>query len=317
MSRKNVEDLTKVTEDQIDSLIIYYRKMDEIKRTRFYNFYKKNPVTTSIRFKSDSLLSIDIDQRELDDENDEFLRSFVAVIRLFTLDSDRFSLKYLGENYFQEDDGPLFNLFPSEAKQFNELRKKLNDYLNSPPQIKIVGIFGENSYSFESNWEIFQSFAYGGLIHSNRDKIKKYYAFNLHRNEGKNATIYPLYRGNIIWILLIITRFIDLISERVISEIIRKIIDSNIKVAERSIKENVLKKAWKRLENARYILDHIEDNNGRLVVYKKLEELSRLLNDHGKAKTYRNAYNDIKRVVDGLPPDFSDYKFSAELKKHE
>ncbi len=41
MSRKNVEDLTKVTKDQIDSLILYYRKMDEIKRTRFYNFYKK------------------------------------------------------------------------------------------------------------------------------------------------------------------------------------------------------------------------------------------------------------------------------------
>ncbi|MBA7534533.1 hypothetical protein ES705_26781 [subsurface metagenome] len=317
MSRKNVEDLTKVTEDQIDSLILYYRKMDEIKRTRFYNFYKKNPVTTSIRFKSGPLLSIDIDQRELDDENDEFLRSFVAVIRLFTLDSDRFSLRYLGKNYFQEDDGPLFNLFPSEAKQFNELRKKFNDYLNSPPQIKIKGIFGENSYSFESNWEIFQSFAYGGLIHSNWDKIKKYYAFNLHRNEGKNVTIFPLYRRNIIWILLNITSFIDIISERVINEILRKITDFNTKFAKRLIKENNLINAWKRLENVRYILDHIEDNTSRLVVYKKLEDLSRLMNDQEKVKVYRNAYNDIKRVVDGVPPDFSDYKFSAELKKHE
>ena len=30
---------------------------------------------------------------------------------------------------------------------------------------------------------------------------------------------------------------------------------------------------------------------------------------------YKNAYKDLKRVVDGLPPDFSDYKSSVELKK--
>lgn len=164
---------------------------------------------------------------------------------------------------------------------------------------------------------MFQSFAYGGLIHSNWDKIKKYYAFNLRRNEGKNATIYPLYRIYIIGILLNITRFIDLILKRAISVIIRKTIDSNKKVAEKLIKENNLKEAWKRLENARYISDHIEDNTGRLLIYKKLEDLSRLMNNQEKARTYKNAYKDIKRVVDGLPPDFSDYKFSAELKKHE
>lgn len=317
MSSKNIEDKTKVSKEQIDSLILYHRKTDEIKRTRFYNFYKKNPITTNIEFKFEPFLSIDIDHSELDDENDEFLRSFVAVMRLFTLDTDRFSLRYLGENFFKEDDGPLFKRFPKEAKQFNELRKKLNDYLNSLPRIQINRIFGENSYSFKSNWEIFQSFAYGGLIHTNWDKIRKYYAFNLHRNEGKNATIYPLYRGNVIDILLNITRFIDLISENVINKIIKKIIDSNIEVAEQLIKGNDLKEVWKRLESARYILDHIEDNTGRLVVYKKLEELSRLMNDDEKVNAYKNAYKDIKRVVDGLPPDFSCYKFSAELKKHE
>ena len=113
------------------------------------------------------------------------------------------------------------------------------------------------------------------------------------------------------------TRFIDLISEKVISKIIKKTTDSNIKVAKRLIEENKLKEAWKRLENVRYILDHIEDNTGRLVVYKRLEDLSRLMNDEEKVNVYKNAYKDIKRVVDGLPPDFSDYKFSAELKKHE
>lgn len=316
MSNKKIEELVKVTKEQIDSLILY-RKIDEIKRTRFYNFYKQNPITTSIRFKFDPLPSVDIDHSELDDKNDEFLRSFVAVMRLFTLDIDRFSLRYLGENFFKKDEGALYILYPDEAKEFNELRNTPNDYLNSTPQIKINRIFGDNSYSFESNWGMFQSFAYGGLIHSNWDKINKYYAFNLHPKEGKNATIYPLYRGYIIEILLNITRFIDLILERIINVIIRKTIDSNIELAERLIKENNLNEARKRLENARYILDHIEDNKGRLVVYKKLADLSRLMNNQEKEVVYKNAYKDIKRVIDGLPPDFSDYKFSAELKKHE
>ena len=41
------------------------------------------------------------------------------------------------------------------------------------------------------------------------------------------------------------------------------------------------------------------------------------MNNQEKAKTYKNAYKDIKRVVDGLHPDFSDYKFLAELRKHD
>lgn len=317
MTNKNFEDLVKITKEQIDSLILYHRKMDEIKRTRFYNFYRKNSGTISIKFKLYPHPTVQIDNSELDDENDEFLRSFVAVIRLFTLDTDHFSLRYLGENFFKEEDDPLYILYPDEAKQFNELRKILNDYLNSTPQIKLNRVFGDNSYSFESNWEMFQSFAYGGLIHSNWDKINKYYAFNLHPKEGKNATIYPIYRGYIIGILLKITRITDLIFERVINVVIRRTIESNMELAERLIKENNLKKAWKRLENARYILDYIEDNNGRLIVYKKLEDLSRLMNNQEKVQTYKNAYKDIKRVVDGLPPDFSDYKFSAELKRHK
>ncbi len=301
MSNKNFEDSIKVSKEQIDSLILYQRKIDEIKRTKFYNFYKQNPITTSIRFKFDPIPLMDIDHSELNDENDEFLRSFVAVIRLFTLDTDRFSLRYLGENFFKEEDGPLYILFPDEAKQFNELRKVLNDHLNSKPQIKINRVFGENSYSFESNWEMFQSFAYGGLIHSNWDKIKKYYAFNLRPKEGKNAIIYPLYRGYIIGILLNITRFIDLILERVISVIIRKTIDSNIELAERLIKEKDLKEAWKRLENARYILDHIEDNKGRLVVYKKLADLSRLMNNQERAKTYKKCIQRYKEPLNFTP----------------
>jgi len=61
MSNKKIKDLTKVSKEKIDSLILYHRKVDEIKRTRFFNFYKKNLVTTKIKFKLDLLPSIEID----------------------------------------------------------------------------------------------------------------------------------------------------------------------------------------------------------------------------------------------------------------
>lgn len=55
----------------------------------------------------------------------------------------------------------------------------------------------------------------------------------------------------------------------------------------------------------------------KLVVYKKHEDLSRLIDNQEKAMTYKNAYKDIKRVVECLSLDFSDYKFLAELKKYD
>ncbi len=90
MSSKNIEDLIKVSKEQIDSLILYQRKVDEIKRTRFYNYYKNNSIATKIEFKFTPITSIEIDHKELEDENDEYLRSFVAIMRLFTLDKDLF-----------------------------------------------------------------------------------------------------------------------------------------------------------------------------------------------------------------------------------
>ena len=317
MDNSRINDLIRINKEQMDSLILFYRRKEEIKRTRFYKYYNQHPVATSIRGNLNPFLTVKISDNLLEDENDEFLRSFVALMRLFTLDNDFFSLRYLGENFFKENDGQLFNLYPVESKLFNELRRQLNKYLNSPPNVKITHVYSKNSYSFKTNREMFQSIAYGGLIHSNRDKIQKYYAFNLRPEEGKNALVYPLYRGYIIQILLFMTKVIDLISKKVIIVIIRKNINSLIKVTEELINKASYEEASSKLRTVLYILDHIEDNPGRFEIAKKLVNIYELMDDKEKANVYKNLGKDIKRVLDGLPPDFSDYEFSAKFDKHK
>ena len=109
----------------------------------------------------------------------------MSILRLFLLDKDKFSLRYLGENYFNSDNGLLFQLFPKESVVFNNLRTALNNFLNSKPQSNVKRGFRDKEYSFESNLEILYNFAYGGLIHSNINKLDKYFAFNLHVNKAK------------------------------------------------------------------------------------------------------------------------------------
>ncbi len=213
-----------INQELVDSLLVFFRRIEELRKTRFFNFYKKNTSKVSIHFEVPTR-QLEVKENELDDENDEFLRSFVAILRLFLLDIDKFSLRYLGENYFNPDNGLLFQLFPDESVIFNNLRSALNDFLNSKPQLYLKRGFRDKEYSFESNLEMIYNFAYGGLIHSNIDKLEKYYVFNLHINEGKNAILYPMYRNYIIFILLNIMSIIDQISTMVIENIFHKILD--------------------------------------------------------------------------------------------
>ena len=108
----------------------------------------------------------------------------------------------LGEYYFNPDLGLLVQLFPNESIIFNNLRTALNDFLNSKPQLDLKRGFRDKEYSFESNLEMLYNFTYGGLIHSNIDKLEKYFVFNLNINEGQYAIMYPIYRSHIIFILL-------------------------------------------------------------------------------------------------------------------
>jgi len=306
---------SEINKELVDSLLIFFRRIEELRKTRFFSFYKNNSSEVSIQFEIPNRL-VEVKETELDDENDEFLKSFVAILRLFLLDIDKFSLRYLGENYFKPDQGLLFQLFLNESSIFNNLRSSLNDFLNSKPQLNLKRGFRDKEYSFESNLEMLYNFAYGGLIHSNVEKLEKFFVFNLNINEGKNAILYPMYRNYIIFILLNIVSIIDQISIQVIEKIISKISDYHINKAN-GLFHSDLVKANKHYNSALYIANRIEDNENRIDLHKKLEEVSKSLNDESLAEAHKNKAIEIERAMNGLLPDFSDYNFSFDLKQHK
>jgi hypothetical protein len=304
-----------IDKELVDSLLIFFRRIEELRKTRFFSFYKNNPSQVSHHFDFPTR-HLEVKVNELDDENDEFLKSFVAILRLFLLDIDRFSLRYLGENYFKPDQGLLFQLFPNESRIFNNLRSALNDFLNSKPQLNLKRSFRDKEYSFESNLEMLYNFAYGGLIHSNIEKLEKYFAFNLNVNEGKNAILYSMYRNYIIFILLNIMSIIDQISTVVIEKIISKILDYHINKANELFHSDTIK-ANTHYNSALYIANRTEDYEKRISLHRTLEEISYMLNDDSLAVAHKNKANEIERAMKGLPPDFSEYNFSFDLRQHK
>ncbi len=65
------------------------------------------------------------------------------------------------------------------------------------------------------------------------------------------------------------------------------------------------------------IANRIGDNENRILLHQTLEELSYMLNDDSLAVTHKNKAIEIERAMKGLPPDFSDYNFSFNLKQHD
>ncbi len=306
---------SELNQELVVSLLIFYRKVQELRRTRFFSFYKMNASQISLQFDIPTgRLKVNVDA--LDDENDEYLRSFVAILRLFLLDFDKFSLRHLGESYFNPVQGLLFQLFPKESVIFNNLRNTLNDFLNRKPQLNLKRCFRNQEYSFESNLEILYNFAYGGLIHSNSEKLEKYFVFNLNVNEGKNVIFYPMYRNNVILILLNIMSIIDQISTVVVEKIISKILDYHINKANELFQSDTIK-ANTHYNSALYIADRTEDYEKRISLHKVLEEISYMLNDDSLAVAHKNKANEIERAMKELPPDFSEYKFSFDLRQHK
>ena len=299
----------------VDSLLIFYRRIEELRNTRFFTYYKNNPSKVSIHFNF-QVRKLDVKENVLDDENDEFLRSFVAILRLFLLDIDNFSLRYLGENFFNSEMGLLFQLFPKESGVFNNLRTHLNNFFNSKPRINLKRGLRDKEYSFESNLEMFYNFAYGGLIHSNIDKLEKYFIFNLHINEGKNAILYPIYRNYIRHILLNIVSILDQISNQVIEKILSEILSYHINKTN-GLYHKDTEKANSHYNSALYIANRTEDNQKRILLHQALEEISYILDDESLAVSHKNKAIEIERAMKGLPPDFSGYNSSLNLTQHK
>lgn len=86
--------------------------------------------------------------------------AFILTFRFFIQDRDGISCRSMQKIYDQ-----LPSDFKEERKIFSQVRKGLNDFLNSEPIIKIQGIPLTNNY-------IMKVFIYGNLSHLNKEKKK-------------------------------------------------------------------------------------------------------------------------------------------------
>ncbi|HUT29145.1 MAG TPA: hypothetical protein VMX13_05070 [Sedimentisphaerales bacterium] len=102
--------------------------------------------------------------------------AFVLNARLLIQDNDGFSIRCLAESVYSGDDVP-----EKVKEQFSEYRRKWRDYRESSSPFKHY----EDDRHF-TNGELFGVVLYGGLAHSNRDKVVCFYAI---RKQGLVSSI--------------------------------------------------------------------------------------------------------------------------------
>ena len=93
--------------------------------------------------------------------NREAVKAMVLTARMFCQDNDtsiRETEKYVDQ----------LDISGSRKKEYSELRSQFNSYLQAKPVVLFEGLDGAGS-----NGEIFWSFVYGVLAHSNRDKRRR------------------------------------------------------------------------------------------------------------------------------------------------
>ena len=297
--------------NEIDALILFANRWKQLQMTKLYQHNKINGVEIRLAFNSIPN-SIELFDNFLKDENDEYIRSFLAIFRLFSLDNDHFSLRYMKKELFSEDTGMLYSQFPNEAKMFLSKAQELNMFLDAPPVINI----NINDYKFENNGDLIWNYIYGGIIHSNSEKLDKFYAFNLYRNEGKRYITYRIYRADIIIILIVVLEIL----EQIINNVILPILDCNfrklIDLSNKYKKENNISSALKKLDSAIYMCGRLEDNQKRLKLYQMKSELLKFNNDLVGSRDCENICKDIQEVLDKKVPDFSEYTKTFKIHSH-
>lgn len=126
--------------------------------------------------------------------NEDEIDAFILTYRMLTQNNDRVSISRLSE---------IYNLdwFPEEGKNyFNEARKKVNEYLDSPATI-----------TFKAGWisirSIMDIIIYGGLAHTDTKKEK---LFNSWINSGMSGFFQVAFMAALKFMLSYFTYFKEL-----------------------------------------------------------------------------------------------------------
>ncbi|VVB88876.1 Uncharacterised protein [uncultured archaeon] len=134
---------------------------DKAEKLRNHNFTKKVTDGFGVTVSAKEGEPINVEKRF---PTDESIESFVLTLRFFIQENEAPSFKNMTKMYSKLPD------YSKEKNSFLNVRKGLNDYLNSPDKQLNISEDGETF----TNRRIFEIFLYGGLAHANQAKKRKY-----------------------------------------------------------------------------------------------------------------------------------------------
>jgi len=289
-----------IKQNNIDTLLLFINKAEELRNSRFINFYSKNP--NKLHVKSQKLDDDEwIGRCSSPEPNEEYTKAFILSLRFLIQNNENCSLSNIVQNHL-----PTLKLdFPEKTQNISNLRNNLNQYLDSPPEMKINLTRGKKSREFATNRDIFEVFIYGHYAHSNFKKDKKeWYDFiHMHSDEGINILKRNTFRFVAISILLNVTNLILVIANN-IRFILDNVLEIHIKKAHESLRKKNVDKAEDNYNNAVYIANRYKDKEFRASLYKELYNFFEDLGKNELAKQYLNRFEDVKDSIRYLSRNF-------------
>lgn len=146
----------------IAALNLFNEKADKLFRLSFVKtmFETNTGITLSWKARADGLYD-ELHERRGPEE--EAIDAFVLTFRYFIQDNEVTSFRKMAEHYAN---APIDSALKDE---FNEIRKQINELLDSQPDFQI-----EHDGKTYSRREIMDIFMYGGLSHANPSKKQIY-----------------------------------------------------------------------------------------------------------------------------------------------
>ena len=152
-------------------LYLFNERVDRLDRCKLTKRMDENP-----NYKLEYEQMIKSQWISVKDITEDDIDAFVLNVRLLIQDNDGFSIRCLAEDVYSRNDVP-----DNLKDEFNNHRKKLSDYIESS---SIFKHYQENR-NFR-NGELFKILLYGGLAHSNKDKVMLFHAIT---KQGLSSSI--------------------------------------------------------------------------------------------------------------------------------
>jgi hypothetical protein len=141
---------------EIATLNLLREKVDRLERSRFLQAYLQQGARFSLRATVDEPMQI-----TQYGPDEDAVDAFVLTLRFFLQNNERISI---------QNTAKLIDTLPVDddlKHRVAQSRDEINSFLDSPPQVKIVG-------EDLTNRKVLDTFLYGGLAHAKPEKKAKY-----------------------------------------------------------------------------------------------------------------------------------------------